>query len=228
MCESKATRSTFNATTLSDEDLVRDIVANGKNSRLVDELWCRIHPTLTNLARAVARKAEYGLTEEDALNEAYVAAWKVLPLYDASKGASLKTFLGIKIRYHFKTLMRDNLIYAGRTVPYDEEYEENENDKPRCGASYGGVCKVVSEKSDQEYLNRETASAYSKVRSLVTVPRHQECLDLLKEAFVLGEKNAVPYVAERLGCTRQQVYNILNRVQAQIPDKLAKEVKDLL
>ena len=228
MYESKETRSTFDASTLSDKELVRDIVANGKNSRLVDELWRRIHPVLANVAKNISFKKEYDLTEDDALNEAYVAAWDILHLYDGSKGASLNTYLGNKLRFHFKDLKEDNSTYKKRNTPYVDWDEEDEDDSPCCGTSYGDVCKVVSEKYNQKYRELDVADAYLKVRSQVTVPRQQKCLDLLKEAFVLGEKNAVPYVAEKLGCSRQQVYNILNRVQAQIPDKLAKEVKDLL
>jgi RNA polymerase sigma factor (sigma-70 family) len=227
MYESKETRSTFDASTLSDKELVHDIVANGKNSRLVDELWRRIHPVLANVAKNISFKKDYDLTEDDALNEAYVAAWDILPLYDGSKGASLNTYLRTKLRFHFKDLKKDNSAYEERNEPYDEKYVEEEDGKPSCGANYGKICKVVSERYDQKYREIDVADAYLKVRSLVTVPRQQKCLDLLKEAFVLGEKNAVPYVAERLGCSRQQVYNILNRVQAQIPDKLAKEVRGL-
>jgi DNA invertase Pin-like site-specific DNA recombinase len=48
------------------------------------------------------------------------------------------------------------------------------------------------------------------------------------EAYSLGEKMPVRYAAERLGCSRQQVYNILNQVEGQLPRNLAKEVRNFL
>ena len=121
MYESNESRSSFDASTLSDGELARGVVANGKDPRLVDELWRRLNPMLARVAKVASRKAEYGLTESEALSEAYATAWDVLRLYDASKGASLKTFLGIKIRYHFKDLWRQNLDYEAHTGRYEEE-----------------------------------------------------------------------------------------------------------
>ena len=120
MYESKETRSTVDMTTLSDGELVRGIVADKTDARLVDEFWRRITAVLAKAAKFASSKAEYGLTEPAALSEAYDAAWNVLHLYDAGKGASLKTFLGIKIRYHFKDLRCQDAIRARRTVSYDE------------------------------------------------------------------------------------------------------------
>ena len=228
MYESNESRSSFDASTLSDGELARGVVANGKDPRLVDELWRRLNPMLARVAKVASRKAEYGLTESEALSEAYATAWDVLRLYDASKGASLKTFLGIKIRYHFKDLWRQNLDYEAHTGRYEEECKWDEDDNPVRGSDYGNICKTASMKYGRESRNREAADACSKVRSMVTVTKHRDCLDLLEEAYILGEKNAVPYVAEKLGCSRQQVYNILKQVEGQLPDDLAKEVRDFL
>ena len=228
MRNNAAMSSYVEVTTLSDEELVRDIVANDKDSRLVDELWHRTNAAIAKAAKVASRKEELGLAVDDALSEAYVAAWKALPLYDASKGASLKTYLGTKIRYHFLELGRKGAIHGARTEPYGEEYEEDEVGRPCCGASYGEVCKVVSNKYGYEYRDRELADAYLQVRSLVTVPRHRDCLDLLMNAYSLGEKMPVQYVADGLGCSRQQVYNILKQVRSQVPDDLSAEVMHLL
>lgn len=228
MKNNAAMSSRVEVTTLSDEELVRAVVANDKDSRLVDELWNRTSCAIAKAAKVASRKEELGLAEDDALSEAYVAAWKALPLYDASKGASLKTYLGTKIRYHFLELGRKGAIHRGRFVSYDEEYEEDEVGRPSCGASYGEVCKVVSKKYGYENRDRELSDAYSQVRALVTAPRHRDCLDLLMEAYSLGEKKPVQYVADGLGCSRQQVYNIFRQVRSQIPGYLCSEVMDLL
>ena len=229
MNNNAAISSHVEVTTLSDEALVRGIVTNARDyPRLVDELWRRTSGAIAGAAKVAARKDELGLAGDDALSEAYVAAWKALPLYDASKGASLKTYLGTKIRYHFLELGRKCAIHAGRFVPYGEEYEEDEDGKPCCGASYGEVCEVVSNKYGREYRNREAADACSKVRAKVTVEKHRKCLDLLMEAYSLGEKKPVQYVADGLGCSRQQVYNILKQVKSRVPGSLAAEVMDML
>lgn len=228
MKNNAANPSHVDVTTLSDEILVRGIVADNKDSRLVDELWRRTNTTLAKAAKVASRKEELDLAMDDALSEAYVAAWKALPLYDANKGASLKTYLGTKVGYHFLELGRKGKIYRERTAPYGEGYEEDEDGKPCCGASYGDVCKVVSKKYDQVYRERDVADAYSKVRSLVTVPRHRDCLDLLMEAYSMGETKPVQYVADGLKCSRQQVYNILKQVKSQMPGSLAAEVMSLL
>jgi hypothetical protein len=211
-------------TTLSDEALVRGIVANAKDSRLVDELWRRTNTVIAKAAKVAVRKAELDLAEDDALSEAYVVAWKALPLYDANKGASLATYIGTKIKYHFLELKRKSAIYTGRTDVYDEVYEEDDEGNSRYGTSYNAVCKFVSKKYGDEYRNREVADAYSQVRALVTESRHHECLDLLMEAYSLGEKKPVQYVADGLGCSRQQVYNILKQVRNQVPGYLSAEV----
>lgn len=228
MKNNAAISSHVDVTTLSDEALVRGIVANAKDSRLVDELWRRTNTAIAKAVKVAARRVELGLAEDDALSEAYVAAWKAVPLYDASKGASLTTYIGTRIRYHFLDLCRKSAIHAGRTVPYGEEYEEDEDGGSCYGASYGEVYKVVSKRYGNEYREREVADVYSQMRSLVTVPRHRDCLDLLMEAYSLGEKKPVQYAADGLGCSRQQVYNILKQVRSQVPGYLFAEVKDLL
>ena len=214
MYESKDTRSTIDIAALSDGELARIIVANEianeMDSRLVDELWRRLDSTLVKAAKAAAHKVEYGLTEEDALSEAYVAVRKVLPLYDASKGASLKTFLGIKLKYHFVDLWRQNVDYEAHHESYEEVCKWDEDDNPVGGS------------------NRDAADACAKVLSKVTVVKHRDCLDLLKQAYKLGEKMPVQCVAEKLGCSRQQVYNILKQVADQLPGDLAKEARDFL
>lgn len=48
----------------------------------------------------------------------------------------------------------------------------------------------------------------------VTALRHWECLDLLMEAYSLGKKMPVLYVADGLGCSCQQVYNIFRQVRS--------------
>ncbi len=228
MKNNAAISSHVEVTTLSDEALVRGIVANAKDSRLVDELWRRTNTAIAKAAKVAVRKVELGLAEDDALSEAYIAAWKAVPLYDASKGASLATYIGTRIKYHFLELSRKAAIHAGRTVSYDEEYEEDEYGKPRYGTNYSAVCKVASKKYGDEYREREVADAYSQIRSLVTVPRHRDCLDLLMEAYSLGEKKPTQYVADELGCSRQQVYNILKQVKSQVPGYLSAEVMGLL
>ena len=199
MVNNAAMFSRVEVTTLSDEELVRGIVTNVKDSRLVDELWNR-----TNTAIAAAAKVA------------------------ASKGASIKTYLRTKIGYHFLEMVRKGAIQKVRTKPYGEECEEDDDGRPCYGASYGDVCKVVSKKYDHKYRERELVDAYSQVRSLVTVAKHRECLDLLMEAYSLGERKPVQYVADGLGCSRQQVYNILRQVKSQVPGSLAAEVKNIL
>ncbi|SHM73245.1 RNA polymerase sigma factor, sigma-70 family [Fibrobacter sp. UWB7] len=228
MVNNAAMFSRVEVTTLSDEELVRGIVTNVKDSRLVDELWNRTNTAIAKAAKVASRKEELGLAMDDALSEAYVAAWKALPLYDASKGASLKTYLRTKIGYHFLEMGRKGAIQKVRTKPYGEECEEDDDGRPCYGASYGDVCKVVSKKYDHKYRERELVDAYSQVRSLVTVAKHRECLDLLMEAYSLGERKPVQYVADGLGCSRQQVYNILRQVKSQVPGSLAAEVKNIL
>ena len=232
MYESKDTRSTIDIAALSDGELARIIVANEianeMDSRLVDELWRRLDSTLVKAAKAAAHKVEYGLTEEDALSEAYVAVRKVLPLYDASKGASLKTFLGIKLKYHFVDLWRQNVDYEAHHESYEEVCKWDEDDNPVGGSNYDAICKVVSKEYDRESHNRDAADACAKVLSKVTVVKHRDCLDLLKQAYKLGEKMPVQCVAEKLGCSRQQVYNILKQVADQLPGDLAKEARDFL
>ena len=230
MYEHKENRSTVDMTTLPDEELVRGIVASEKanetDARLVDELWRRVSPMLAKQAKFAFFKMEYCFSkEEDALSEAYVAAWDALRLYDASKGASLKTFLGTKVKYHFKDLWRQKADYEAHNESYKEECKWDEDDNPVAGSNYGDICKVTSGKYGLERREHELADACSKVRSMVTAPRYQDCLDLLMEAYSLGEKNAVPYVAKRLGCSRQQVYNILKQVEGKLPRDLAKEIR---
>ena len=220
--------SHVDVTALSDEALVRGLMANEKDTRLIDELWHRTNTAIAAAVKVAVRKAKFGLAKDDALSEAYVVAWKALPLYDANKGASLATYIGTRIKYHFLELMRKGAICAERTEPYGEGYDEDDDGKVRCGASYKDVCKVVVKKYDQEYRDRDAVDAYSKVRAMVTVPRHRDCLDLLMEAYSMGEKKPVQYVADGLGCSRQQVYNILKQVKSQVPGSLAAEVRNIL
>lgn len=227
MREFKDSRSTFDVTSLSDEELVRGIVADEKDSCLADELWRRINPVLAKTAKAASFKKEYCLTEDAALNEAYFAARDALRLYDASKGISLKTYLGIKIKYHFLELARKNAIHARRIVPYVEDYEENDDGTTCYAAGHDELYREISEKCRSEERQKAMKQLLEQLQSLVTEPRHRDCLKYLWQAYIKGEPKPVQYAAAWLKCTRQQVYNILNRVMSQLPGDFADEVRGL-
>jgi RNA polymerase sigma factor (sigma-70 family) len=228
MYEFSSLPSSVNVASLSDEDLARGIVANEKDTRLVDELWCRTNSAICKAAKYACSKVETDFAMDDALSEAYVAAWKALPLYNARKGASLKTYLGNKVKYHILELDRQDKIRTGRNVPYGEECEEDDDGTPRYGAGHDELYQAVSERQGLKNREAELAKIFEQVSSLVTKPKHRACLGFLRLAYMRGEESPVQYAASRLGCSRQQVYNILKRVRASVPDDLAEKVLEIL
>ena len=220
--------SSVNVAALSDEELARSLTADNVNSRLADELWCRTNHAISKAAKYACSKVETDLAMDDALSEAYVAAWKALPLYNASKGASLKTYLGNKVKYHFLELDRQGKIHAGRNVPYGEEYEEDDDGTSRYGTGHDELYQVISERQNLKNREAELAEVFELVSSLVTKPKHRACLGFLRLAYTKGKESPVQYAASRLGCSRQQVYNILKQIRDSVPEDLAKEVLEIL
>jgi len=217
-----------NVAVLSDEELVRGLTANDKDTYLVDELWRRTNTAIAKAAKNACSKVDIDLAMDDALSEAYVAAWKALPRFDANKGASLKTYLGNKVKYHILQLNRQGKIHAGRHVSYREEYEEYDDGASCYGAEYDELYRATSERCHSEKREVEVAQAIEQVLALVTEPRHRECLKYLWQAYVKGEPKPVQYAAAWLRCSRQQVYNILKQIRASVPANLAKKVKEIL
>lgn len=228
MMNNAANASRVDVTALSDKDLVYSLTADNGNSCLADELWRRTNPAIFKAAKYACCKVETDLAMDEALSEAYMAARKALPLYDASKGASLATYIGTKIKYHFLELSRQGRIHAGRNVPYAEECEEDDDGTPRYGAGYSDLCKVISERQNLENREAELAEAIKQVYSLVPDAKGRACLGYLWQAYMRGEKSPVQYAASWLNCSRQQVYNILKRIRASVPADLAKEMLEIL
>lgn len=216
-----------NVAALSDEELVRGLTANDKDTYLVDELWRRTNTAIAKAVKNACSKEGIDLAMDDTLSEAYVAAWKALPRFDADKGASLRTYLGNKVKYHILDLSRQGRIHAGRHVSYYEVYEENEG-TPCYGASHGELYRATSERCHSERRNVEVARAIEQVLALVTEPRHRECLKYLWQAYIKDEPKPVQYAAAWLRCSRQQVYNILKQIRAAMPKGLAEQVKEIL
>lgn len=220
--------SSVNVAVLSDEDLVRGLTANDKDTYLVDELWRRTNTAIAKAAKNACGKVEIDLAMDDALSEAYVAAWNALPLYDANMGASLRTYIGNKVKYHILELNRQGKIHAGRHVSYGEECEENDDGSLRYGAGYSELYQVISERQNLKDREAELAKAFKQVSSLVADAKGRACLGYLWQAYTRGEKSPVQYAASWLKCSRQQVYNILKRIRASVPDDLAKKVMEIL
>ena len=220
--------SSVNVAVLSDEDLVRGLTANDKDTYLVDELWRRTNTAIAKAAKNACGKVEIDLAMDDALSEAYVAAWNALPLYDANMGASLRTYIGNKVKYHILELNRQGKIHAGRHVSYREEYEEYDDGTSCYGAEYDELCLVISERQHLKDREAELAEAFKQVSSLVADAKGRACLGYLWQAYTRGEKSPVQYAASWLKCSRQQVYNILKRIRASVPDDLAKKVMEIL
>ena len=220
--------SSIDTATLSDEDLVRGINAS-KDQSLVDEFYKRYRKVIGRAARiACYRVGNHSvMNEDDALSEAYLAVMDALRLYDF-KSSSLKTFIANKIRYHFLDLDRRDAIHTGRETPLSS-YETLEGDEDD---TYSGTEYVEAEVDKERFLanqrQNEISDAYARLRSTVSVKRHQECLNALQEAYNRDVCKPMDYVAAKLGCSRQQVYNILKQIRKNIPGNLAEELYDSL
>ncbi len=220
--------SSIDTATLSDESLVRGINAN-KDQRLVDEFYLRYGKVIER----AAKKACYGagncsvMDEDEALSEAYLAAMDALRLYDF-ESSSLKTFIVNKIRYHFMDLGRRDAIHTGRETPLSS-YESLEGDDDD---TYFGTDYVEAAVDKEHFLanqrHNEIGSACAQLRSMVSVKRHQECLGALQEAYDSDVCKPKDYVATKLGCSRQQVYNILKQIGKNLPENVAEELYDSL
>lgn len=220
--------SSIDTATLSDEDLVRGINAS-KDQSLVDEFYKRYRKVIERAARIACYRANRGseMDEGVALSEAYLAVMDALRLYDF-KSSSLKTFIAKKIRYHFLDLDRRDAIHTGRETPLSS-FEAIEGDD---GDTYYGTeyveAKVDKERFLADQRRKELGDACARLRSTVSVRRHQECLDAFQEAFERKVRKPKDYVAIKLGCSRQQVYNILKQIRKNIPEDLAEELHDIL
>ena len=163
--------------------------------------------------------------DDDALSEGCLAAWNAIDLFDASKGASLKSYVWSKVLFRFKDLNRQKTIHVGRETPLSS-YERLSDDGETYSTDYVEADCDIGRYVDEE-RDREMGSAYSRVYS-ATSDRDRMCLDALMEAFAAGERKPVEYAAERLNCSRQQVYNVLKRIKKSLPEDLMAEIADCL
>lgn len=217
--------SSVDVAALSDDELVRGIRSTN-DSRLVDEFWCRVNPVIAKAVKHACSRGCYGLAmDDDALSEGHLVAWNAIDLFDASKGASLKTYVWSKVLFRFKDLARQKTIRVGRE-PLLSSYEKLSDDGETYSTDYVEADCDMERYVDEE-RDREMGSAYSRVYS-ATSDRDRKYLDALMEAFAADERKPVEYAAAKLHCSRQQVYNVLKRIKNSLPRDLVAEVVDCL
>ncbi len=219
--------SSVDTTILSDEDLVRGINASD-DQKLKEEFFRRYEKVITNAVYYACGKTVYGLSFDEesvseAKSEACLVAERSLRLYDF-ESASLKTYITNKILYHFMDLKRKVKIHTDRETPLTRCEQHNDDDSCSSGTDYIEY-SVASECFEDDQHDHEMRDACSRLFAEVADKRHQECLCACLEAFSKGVEKPVEYVAEKIGCSRQQVYNILKRVRNSLPVNLATEIR---
>ena len=220
--------SSVDTTILSDEDLVRGINASN-DPELKEEFFRRYEKVITKTVLYACGKTKYGFSFDEesvseAKSEACFAVGRALRLYDF-KSSSLKTFITNKILFHFMDLKRKAKVHTDREKPLSgyEQYGDFDDD------SYSGTDYIEDavdrERFEDEQHDNEMRDACSRLFAEVVNKRHQECLCAYLEAFSKGVEKPVEYVAAKIGCSRQQVYNILKQVRNALPVNLAAEIR---
>ena len=221
----KLTVSFVDVASLSDDELIRGIRSTN-DSRLVDEFWRRVNPVIVKVVKHACSRGCYGLAmDDDALSEGHLVAWNAVKTYDSSKGASLKTYIWSKVLFRFKDLNRKETLRAGRE-PLLSTYEKFSDDDETYSTDYVEADFDMERYVDEE-REREMGAACCSVYS-ATSNRDRNCLDALMEAFATGERKPVEYAAERLHCSKQQVYNVRRRIRNSLPEDLVAEIVDCL
>lgn len=192
----------------------------------------------TVIAKAASRnvaKVPYDLAlgwqelQADALCEANVAVVNGFHLYNPAL-SSLETFINTKVYWHFKELQRQNAHHSEMEVARST-LEKRCVDETTGEGGYSSDYLDYDEAEDEwECLERqrELESAVKAMMRFAQPGRQTLCLQRYLVALKEKESQPVPYVAKALGCSRQQVYNILKDVVAQLPSDLADEIRDLL
>lgn len=221
--------SSVDTTILSDEDLVRGINASN-DPKLKEEFFRRYEKVIAKAVNYACSKTKYGLSfDEDAMSEAKseacLAVERSLRLYDF-KSASLKTYITNKIMFHFMDLKRNAKTHTDREKPLSsyEQYGDCDDDSYSSGTDYIEY-SVARDCFEADEHNKEMRNACSRLFAEVGNKRHQECLCAYYEALSNDVEKPVEYVAEKIGCSRQQVYNILKQVRKALPVNLAAEIR---
>lgn len=220
--------SSVDTNLLSDEDLVRGINASN-DSMLKEEFFRRYEKVITKTVNYACGKTKYGVSFDEesvseAKSEACFAVERALRLYDF-KSSSLKTFVTNKILFHLMDLKRKAKVHTDREKPLSdyEQYGDFDDD------SYSGTDYIEEavdrERFEDEQHDKEMRDACSRLFAEVVNKRHQECLCAYLEALSNDVEKPVEYVAEKIGCSRQQVYNILKQVRKALPVNLAAEIR---
>lgn len=221
--------SSVDTNLLSDEDLVRGINASN-DSALKEEFFRRYEKVIAKTVDYACGKTKYGFSFDEesvseAKSEACFAVDRALRLYDF-KSSSLKTFVTNKILFHFMDLKRKAKLHTDREKPLSdyEQYGDCDDDSYSSGTDYIEY-SVARDCFEDEQHDKDMRDACSRLFAEVVNKRHQECLCAYLEAFSKGIEKPVEYVAEKISCSRQQVYNILKQVRKALPVNLAAEIR---
>lgn len=202
-------------------DLQLTVVINNTGSEEArNEFHRRYDKTILKVARGACYSINYdaGLSydelQSDVVSEAFLAADYAVRLYNGA--SSLKSYLTDKIKKHLLDLKRKNSIHSSREyldTPCDEDDEEYE-------CSWGEYAEA-NERFKRDQSNVEALDQYAALLKLTTNARHKACLQHLLVAYQEDVKKPFEYVAHKLGCSRQQVYNILDSIRKNVAGKFA-------
>lgn len=227
-----STRSVVDAiASLSDFDLCKMIrVSHARN--LMNEFVSRFGDYIQKSAVALCHKIpfdrdlDFRTLEREAVSEAYIAADEAILKFDGVS-ASMRTYLGFKIKTRFLDLQRRNAIHAVREVRLEGYATSDDPSSTLCEFDILDAKRAESEWKTEQ-LRKDLMEAARLVRKFAGNDRRKQCVTALLEAFGKGAKSPIEYVAVKLDCSRQYVRNLLNQVKRVLPAGLAAEIGALL
>lgn len=231
---SRSARSTVNAiANLSDYELCKALRVS-HNTELMDEFMDRFGDYIQKSAVALCHKIPFDLNldfkslEGEALSEAYIAADEAIRKFDGVS-ATLKTYIGFKIKTRFLDLKRKNTIHATREVAPDSFASSEKDSSGNRVCEYDFVdAEVAESKYQTEQFQKDMVKAAELVKKFAGNDRRKQCVTALLEAYEKGVRSPIEYVAIKLDCTKVNVYNLLKQVKHVMPAELRTEIGNIL
>lgn len=152
----------------------------------------------------------------DACSEAFIAAEIAFRHYDGHS-SSLSTFLSQNIWSRFMDLKRGNTKHSQRETVLSSF--ETESDDGYRTAEYVEFDEC-SRRSDDDRHQAACREGVGYIMSRLS-GRRQECFIAILEGARQGAKNLADYAAQKLGCSRVTIYNLIHAIAGEFPDGLS-------
>jgi len=232
--ENKNNMPAKNYAIMSDKDLV--VLARKKDDRAIEALYFRHRDRMVRAAIyhfrkypfsdvASFNKLSFKDKELQLQSEIFIALSEAIRDFDF-KSCAFCSHVNNKIKWRFMQLYRQNMDKVCHECSIDKQRKKNYDD------SFDPADYLQYEQARQIEKDDEFDSGISEILDVIMhkVPMKKIERDVIRamyEAMKMNHPNPVPYAANAVKRSRQQVYNILENVHQSLPSKLAQAFYDL-